>query len=682
MPVTISLVPAAAEEAAYSLLHLLQGVSPINKLQLSSSEALPRVEVDVIFTPAYIRPMAAGAIMSAANTMVDVPLPPMEFDVVALAGLQDDEQGRVQVRVRQGDTVLAEQENTLTWMPANRWLGAQEPQQQMLAALVQTEDPGVEALLSIASAYLQTQGGASTWRGATAGSNSVHNQLQALWMTLQAQGLMESTAPNNLLRTPTQSLAGSCASPLERALMLAAMVAKAGLNPVLLISDKYEVCCGAWMGDEMANAPYSKLNTELQAAAQEGRLLLLPTGGKGTSFAAAAKEGAAIMAQAGAQALFLDLARLWQEGMKTLCLQQGAARELSLKLPTAAAEPLMTEKHAPTEEELSLVSTKDATRFDTWQRKLLDMSLRNNMLNAPLGTRQLELVLPDLPALEDALSNGKSFAITPATDGLKQAGSASQAAACFSKGELLAFSTGRASVTGRLQQLYRDSRRALEETGSNPLYIAVGFIRWLRKGDNKHSYLAPLVLLPVEMSRRSAQSSYTLKAAEEDPRINLTLLELLKKEFSLRIPELEGTLPEDEHGLDIARIMEIAEKAIATLPGWGLEQRCSLGIFSFAKFLQWRDLTERRDMLLKNKVVSYIADRKRGNFEQGEAGFPTVHEMDVSIPAADFHTPLSSYCSHLSSFLAAARCIFFFLFVPPFTFSSLTISYMISQFLP
>ena len=324
------------------------------------------------------------------------------------------------------------------------------------------------------------------------------------------------------------------------------------------------------------------------------------------------------------------------------------------------------------------------SRFDVWQRHLLDLSLRNNMLNARVERSQIELVLPDIVAFEDSLADNKTFELQALRDDLSlpQDTDAAQkilheeAARMLRKQALLCLSGGRLPVPRRVQKLYRDARRDLEEMGCNTLFVAVGFLRWKRPAEKDVSHLAPLLLIPVSLSR-SAQG-YRLRSAEGESRINLTLLELLRQEFDLTLPELEGELPHDEHGLDMARILDIVRTATAERAEWQVEERCSLGIFSFAKYLMWRDMMERRDALLQNAVVGHIAEKSRGAFP-GPQGFPTVEEMEKNLHPADLCAPLSYDSSQLSAVMAAAAGKSFVLIGPPGTGKSQTIANMVAQ---
>lgn len=93
----------------------------------------------------------------------------------------------------------------------------------------------------------------------------------------------------------------------------------------------------------------------------------------------------------------------------------------------------------------------------------------------------------------------------------------------------------------------------MEENGASTLYLAMGLLRWFERKSSKTERYAPLVLVPIEIIRKSASKGYVLRMRDEDAQINITLLEFLKQNYDIRINGLDP-LPMDEHGLDMPRI--------------------------------------------------------------------------------------------------------------------------------
>ena len=89
---------------------------------------------------------------------------------------------------------------------------------------------------------------------------------------------------------------------------------------------------------------------------------------------------------------------------------------------TDEAPPLLVEEGAGIPDEVHEVVVEDLSKLDPadrlgrWQRKLLDLSLRNNLLNFKMGKRALKLESPDPGALEDILASGQTLKLLTRPD--------------------------------------------------------------------------------------------------------------------------------------------------------------------------------------------------------------------------------------------------------------------------
>lgn len=138
----------------------------------------------------------------------------------------------------------------------------------------------------------------------------------------------------------------------------------------------------------------------------------------------------------------------------------------------------------------------------------------------------------------------------------------------------------------RLLRLSTEAKTFEEEQGINCLFLALGFLEWYEDPRSDKPRYAPLVLIPVQLHRKSANAKFKVKALEEDLATNLSLQEKLRSEFHLKLPDL----PEAEE-IDISAYFEQVEKTIADQPRWRVQRdRMTLWFFSFAKFLMFRDL--------------------------------------------------------------------------------------------
>jgi very-short-patch-repair endonuclease len=138
----------------------------------------------------------------------------------------------------------------------------------------------------------------------------------------------------------------------------------------------------------------------------------------------------------------------------------------------------------------------------------------------------------------------------------------------------------------RLLATQSDARLTLEEQGANTLFLALGMLRWRESNEALQDRLAPLVLLPVRLERKSARSFWQIVTADEEPGVNLSLVEKLK-DFGIKVP----ATPELESVGHLEAFFALVGQAVAEKSAWGVEpDRVVLGFFSFGKFLMYRDL--------------------------------------------------------------------------------------------
>lgn len=676
-----------------SLVYLRNGRSVLWDIVVNSARSFGNVTVSITYSPDYVETCTLEGVSLEGGKPMTFRLPAApRFDEGRLLAVEEEEPGKVCVSITTADgELLARAESEFVWLPHNAWAGGFEFP-ELLAALTLPEDAGVDTLLCDTQKQLADAGKSAEWCGYKGSAEETAGQLRALWDTLAGYGIRYALPPKSWLddgvgqrvRTPSQILQRGCSTCLDSTLLLAAAVSRMGLNPVVILISGHAFL-GVWLKPAALPSPKVLQVATVRNVVKQGQMLLLET----TAVNGEAGDAPAPFERAAATAeteierltdddffMALDLRLLWHE-----CSIRPILGGTGSQYVAAAADA----------EEL--VTTRPQSRMDTWQLKLLDLSLRNNLLNCnPDGKRQLGLLLPDVGALEDELAKGTAFRIRslPQTfwtalsayyKGAESGDEHRRVAECvdsmFRKRELTT-ALNETDLQRCLQGIYGTARREMEESGANTLYLACGFLKWYRKGVGDKPYYAPLLLLPVTLSRPSIKAGFSLRGADEEPRVNLTLLEYLRTEYELQIPELEGELPTDEFGLDIPLIFNIVRKAISAQAGWEVDERCTLGSFSFTKYLMWKDLTERRENLLKNPIVAQIAAEQRSTFPD-QGGFPDPKTLDNEVEAEKVFTPLSADSSQLSAVLAAARGKSFVLIGPPGTGKSQTIANMIAH---
>ena len=302
-------------------------------------------------------------------------------------------------------------------------------------------------------------------------------------------------------------------------------------------------------------------------------------------------------------------------------------------------------------------------RVSRWTQKLLDLSLRNRLLNARDSKQILPLAVESVAALEDRLAADQVVAVVPA-DSASRAPSALRSA------------LGADDMQRRLREIYRLAKTDLEESGVNALFLALGFLKWRATGANAKDCRAPILLMPVQLSRKSVREGYTLARLDDDTALNATLVEFLRAEFGIAVDGLDP-LPEDDSGVAVDKVFDVFREATKGMDGWAVEEEAAIGNFSFGKFVMWKDLSARTDQLAAHPLVAHLM-KGGGAFDDGVEPFPP-EEVSSHIKYGELFTPLSADSSQLAAVLYSAMGKSFVLHGPPGTGKSQTITNLIAH---
>jgi very-short-patch-repair endonuclease len=609
--------------------------------------------------------------------------------------------------VENGILELARHESVLELLPRNHW-GGLSHLPDMSAAFVQPNDPAVERLLKQAADLLRQSDRSSALDGYSGGAKRAWELASAIWAAVARMKLHYALPPSSFeqtgqkIRSPSHIGESGLATCMDLALLFAAALEQAGLHPVLVFTEGHAFA-GLWLKPEEFSTTVVDDITALRKRLKLKELVLFETTfvtqQPVPSFTYATERGALLVAedQDHKFQMLLDVRRARLQRIKPL-----ASAESHLpKLPDESNEdtesalgveeaPSLPDERAVIDHDLVALDPKD--RLGRWQRKLLDLSLRNNLLNFKPGKKSLRLEAPDPGALEDILAGGQTIKLLTRPDLMDGADPRDQALYeareredvrklhamdALKRREVFVGLSG-TEMDARLTELYRGARTTLQEGGSNTLYLALGFLCWERGDRAGVKYRAPLILIPVSLERKSARSGFSIVLHDEEPRFNPTLVEMLRQDFELSLGILEGELPRDDSGLDIDAIWKTVAQAIKDIPGWEVNEDVVLSMFSFAKYLMWRDLAENADKLRESPVVRHLLDTPREAFPS-DIAFPEDRRLDAEFNPREVFCPLPADSSQLSAVMAASKGKDFVLIGPPGTGKSQTIANLIAQ---
>jgi very-short-patch-repair endonuclease len=226
-----------------------------------------------------------------------------------------------------------------------------------------------------------------------------------------------------------------------------------------------------------------------------------------------------------------------------------------------------------------------------------------------------------------------------------------------------------------LQTIRSKTRLAIEETGSNFLHLAFGFLEWYESDSSNEPNVAPLVLLPVEVAQtlnsRTRLYEYKLSYTGEELIPNHSLIQKLRSDFGMDLrPPSESEAPET--------YWEACAQTIETHKHWRILRWASLGLCQFRKLLMYQDLDPAKwpagDPLTANKKIKEFFEGQR------QADGPVSHDFAIDELPVDERDMLlieDADCSQHSALVDAMRGKDLVIQGPPGTGKSQTITNLI-----
>ena len=256
----------------------------------------------------------------------------------------------------------------------------------------------------------------------------------------------------------------------------------------------------------------------------------------------------------------------------------------------------------------NLPVSKAPKQVQNWQKSLLDLSLRNPLINRT-SRHAVELCVP--PALigefED-LVNDKEY-ITLAAGRHRPAESSDDSlqqeqvrAESLLKERTVEVELAATERVQRLQALATSARTAVEETGANNLYLAIGTLHWDSDGSRLHS---PLILIPVNLERTGDDFRLILdETGASTP--NYSFLDRFARDTGIELTELR-TPRLDEHGIDLRATLDGVRDRLRRA-GWDdvVTATVHLGLFRFSTYRMWKDLEDHWPTISANPLVAHL----------------------------------------------------------------------------
>lgn len=661
-------------------------------IENTTNAVIEDVDLEITSTPAFALPFTRHIDHLPANKTVTISRPKLILNGEYLAGMTEKVTGVLNIQLKTKDTVLLSDNAETTVFAFDEWHGI-GLYPELLATFVTPNHPELARIIARATDYLGKWTGDTSMDGyQSQDPNRVLSQAAAIFTAIKEQAIAYVMPPASFerigqrVRLCDMVLKQKLGTCLDLTLLYASCLEAVGLHP-LLITTQGHILTGLWLEERMfpecVQDDVSLIKKRLASGVNEIAVVetTCVTSGKDFSFDHARTIGEQNISTQPLECI-IDVHRARMSRISPLpqriqspsgwVIQHDASfKEENMAAPhkldeTIVIDPNQTDNNIPKKVQ--------------WERKLLDLGMRNTLINLRLTKTQLPILTNSLEELENALTDGADFTILPkpadwrmdefSFEALHELRAAGIIKAEFDNKRLRSILT-EGELGKSLKDLYRTAKTALEENGANTLYLALGMLRWFENKRSTKARYAPIILLPIEMVRKSAAQGYVIRLRDDDPQMNITLLEKLKQDFGIVVKGVDP-LPADDHGIDIRRVLTIMRKAVMEQPHWDVLETATLGIFSFSQFVMWNDIRNRTEDLMRNKVVRSLIDGKLSWDAQPLEIGARVDENNVLLP-------MPADASQLHAIQAACAGKSFVLHGPPGTGKSQTITSLIAN---
>lgn len=595
-----------------------------------------------------------------------------------LADLDEPIPCAVAVKVKCGKAIICTLEAQVFALPINCWSGL-SGNTEMIAAHVRPKLADCQKILAEAGLQLKTWGYSSEFTGyAGNDKTSLRSAAASIYSAMRHLNFQREdggdTSGINCIGDIAALIENRKATPLGLAVLAASCFEAIRLNPVILLG-KSSVGVGIWLYESCFSYPVQDDMPLVEKYVSSGvnNLAIFDVedlfAHKNASFTTSEAHVLSSIQKGMFEAL-VDVKRC----------RIGGIYPLPLKVKTSSGYELLGDRQFAYDQkpediiDLSRYEyDKSASKDRSWQRRLLDLSLKNNLLNFRFKRDSLHILAANGEAFCQKLEKRDKFSLLPVADGAQYPPFGAEKTAA-PLGELISLEMGAGKlriiakqdeISEAASNLVRKTRSAEEETGAKTLFLAIGFLKWKYEGETDAKY-APLALLPVDLKRQKNRA-FTLEVGE-GYEVNTTLLEFLKQEFGIDIRGVEGK------ELTPSEIAAVFRAKTANMKDWVVYGDIYLAQFTFARYAMWADVKKNVNLYRKNALIDSLVSNKN---KLGDNKLSGVDEDDGD--PAEVLTPLPCDSTQYAAVAESAKGTTFVLHGPPGTGKSQTITNIIAN---
>lgn len=607
--------------------------------------------------------------------------------------------------------------------PFDQWNGMQSVP-QLLASFITPNHPYVQKLCRTAAEQMQQwTGNASMNAYQTEDPNEVRQQVAAVYEALRGESIAYVMPPASFgkegqrVRMADIIRRDRMATCLDITLLMAGCLEQLGINPIVVMMQGH-CFVGAWLTEQIYNRAigYDRERLLKLAADGVGQLVLVETTGVCQSSRFEFEKVAELALNqlrdnADEFYCFLDVKHCRLEHYLPLPQRMEDDGQWVMDV-SYVNQP--SEQGARRYEHFDIDFDNDQknipTRLSIWERKLLDLTMANRLLHIRPGMHCVPLITLDVPELVEILCQGDNYRLmdnpTEKQADVFRCGTLDTmyykddfgpfVSKGLSEHKLYAYAD-EDEMESQLKSIARQAKTNLEENGATSLFLTVGLLHWQdeeesenatgwRRRRAKTDHAAPIMLLPVEIVQRQGGTGYSVHTTEDPLIFNITIFELLKQRFGIDMSNVLNLAATDggqndqaidnDIALTIKKAFAAIRLALADRQGWNVHEECTLGLYSFLKFVMWNDIHQYAEQMQESPVVKSLIESKLLLNDVPDAD---ARQLDVDKAPHDFALPIDVDSSQLEAIADAGEGKSFLLYGPPGTGKSQTITNMVAN---
>lgn len=336
-------------------------------------------------------------------------------------------------------------------------------------------------------------------------------------------------------------------------------------------------------------------------------------------------------------------------------------------------------------------------RINNWCKRLLDTGKRNRLINFKKSLAStIEIVADDFYKLYDSFMEGGVFEFARLFDDIEEfidldkeeyegrlanaLGETVYYKERYSVDEIneirkrfkplkskkyLYSTTIYGKMNSVLNNLNKKSKLYHEENGVNSLFLCFGFLKYV---EDKQEFLAPLVLVPVEVYQTSITDNFKIKALDEDFVLNDNLIHKFKLDYKI---DLSPTSPD----MTMKQYLDYVNAKVLKLK-FNVLNEVWLGLFSFSKIMMYQDIENNKDKIKSSEIVKafcQLPSKLNDGIKIAKVN------LDKAEAIADQNQVLAADSSQYKAIYYAKKGLSFVLQGPPGTGKSQTITNMLGE---